>query len=325
MSYIDMHCDTLMEAYFAKQTNMYELPTAMVDVARLQKGGCMAQFFAIFLPCEDIWDWYKAPKVDDDAYIRSCASIFRETITANPAAIAFAKNDSDIEENSRQSKISVFLTVEDGRDVRGDLNRLKSYYDMGVRLLSLTWNEKNCFGSPNSRDAKVMNQGLTEFGRDAVEYMNELGMLVDVSHLSDGGFYDVAQISKKPFVASHSNSREVCGHPRNLTDDMIRTLAQKGGVAGLNFGPEFLDDTSGNEASTIKKMVEHISHMINIGGIESVAIGTDFDGIEGSLEIGSADKMPMLFAELKRQGIPESGIDKIAYQNVRRVISEVLI
>lgn len=145
------------------------------------------------------------------------------------------------------------LTVEDGRMVNGSFDRLEQLAKTGVRAIALTWNFENCFGAPNSRDPKIMSKGLSAFGKEAIEAMNELGILVDVSHLSDGGFYDVAKISKKPFVATHSDCRALAAHPRNLTDDMIRLLAQKGGVSGINFAPAFLDDTQGKQYKPHKR------------------------------------------------------------------------
>ena len=121
------------------------------------------------------------------------------------------------------------------------MNRLHTLYQEGVRLVTLLWNEENCIGSPNSKDRKIMQKGLKPFGFEVVEQMNSLGMLIDVSHLSDGGFWDVLSTSSKPIVASHSNARALCEHPRNLSDDMIRALAEKGGVIGLNFYPYFVN------------------------------------------------------------------------------------
>jgi membrane dipeptidase len=238
--------------------------------------------------------------------------------------MAPAANVRDLENNRNAGKISAFLTIENGFLVRGDLNNLKKIYDMGVRLLTLTWNDANCFGQCHSKKPEEMQQGLTEFGKEAVEYMNTLGILVDVSHLSDGGFYDVAAISQKPFVASHSDCRALAPATRNLTDDMIRILADKGGVAGINFAPEFLDADTKNPVSSIEAMCDHIMHFIEKGGIECVGIGTDFDGISGTLEIEDCTGMPRLFDALHKRGLSDDAIEKIAYRNVMRVIRDVM-
>lgn len=324
MRYVDMHCDTLMEAYFAGKEDIYSLPSAMVDLKRMQEGNCAAQFFAVFLPCDDIWEWFGKEPVSDEIYINGCETVLKNTLDRHSDILAFAGNAKDVQENLSQNKMSAILTMEDGRAVQGSMERLEEFYRRGFRLISLTWNAKNCFGAPNSRDAEIMQEGLTPFGREAVLRMNELGMLVDVSHLSDGGFYDVAKISKKPFIASHSNCRTLCNHPRNLTDDMLRVLGECGGIAGVNFGPEFLCDAPGNEESKLEYMSQHIRHMIRFGGAECAAIGTDFDGIEGKLEIGSPDKMELLFERLHKDGLSEAQIDKIAFGNAMRVMKEVL-
>ena len=323
MKYADMHCDTLMETYFAGRHSLASVPEAMTDIKRLREGECMLQFFAIFLPCADVWDWYGKEPVADEVYMKACQSILANTLSENADTVAGALTCQDIEANGQKDLLSAVLTVEDGRCVQGSMDRLEDLYRQGVRMIGLTWNAPNCFGAPNSRDSEVMSKGLTGFGKEAVRHMNEIGMAVDVSHLSDGGFYDVASISRKPFIASHSNCRALCRHPRNLTDDMLRILGEKGGVAGLNFGPEFLDDTPGNEHSSLEAMSAHVRHVIQYGGIECAAIGTDFDGIEGQLDIGSADKMQLLFHQLHRDGLTEGQIEKIAYKNVLRVFRDI--
>lgn len=220
--------------------------------------------------------------------------------------------------------MSAFLTIEDGRSVNGFMDNLQRYYDMGVRLISLTWNFKNCFGFPNSKDPKIMAEGLTDFGKDAVVRMQELGMLVDVSHLSDGGFMDVAKLAKVPFIASHSNCRTLSPQQRNLTDEMIKILADKGSVAGINFGPEFLNADVTCKNSTNELIVKHIKHFIHIGGTDCVGLGSDFDGIGGNLEVGSSDKVPMIWDLLHKKGISDDVIEKIAWKNHFRVIKEAM-
>ena len=154
--------------------------------------------------------------------------------------------------------------------------------------------------------------------------METLGIVPDVSHLSDDGFYDVADVTKKPFVASHSNCRALAPASRNLTDEMIRILAERGGVAGLNFYPGFLNRERTDQESRIACMCDHVEHMRNVGGIECVGIGTDFDGICGQLEIKDCTQMPLLFDALKKRGFSERELDQIAYKNVERVLKECL-
>ena len=241
--------------------------------------------------------------------------------------VAPARNYAELSGNRAAGKLSAFLTIENGFLVRGKFENIKKVYDMGVRLITLTWNDPNCFGFCHSANPEEMKRGLTDFGKEGVEYMQELGMLVDVSHLSDGGFWDVAELSKragKPFVASHSNCRALCPATRNLTNEMIHALADCGGVAGLNFEPSFLNADCADKLSRVTRMCDHVIHLIDKGGIECVGIGTDFDGIRGEFEIADCTDMDLLFAALHLRGLSDDAIEKIAYGNVARVVKEAL-
>jgi membrane dipeptidase len=322
-----MHCDTLMAAllHHGPGTDLWQLPGGMVDLERMLKGEVLAQFFAIFMvPESDFRSHFNMDPIPEMEYIEGCYQIFQKNLELHSDILAQARTADDILANEKAGKMSAILTMEDGVAVHGDMERLKHFYDMGVRALALTWNFKNCFGSPNSDDPAVMQEGLTDFGKEAVAYMQELGMLVDVSHLSDGGFYDVAKICKKPFVATHSNCRTLSPHRRNLTDDMIRILADKGGIAGINFAPGFLNEDTTNRNSTIDRMVAMIDHMKKTGGIDMIALGSDLDGIGGHLEIGSPDKLPLLVQALEKKHYTGDEIDKITYKNALRVMKECL-
>ena len=231
---------------------------------------------------------------------------------------------TDIErlmQNPENGKIGVIFTGEDLGVIGSDLRKLDTVYQRGVRIATLTWNHENTLGFPNSVKPQVMQERLKPCGIEAVERMNELGMVIDVSHLSDGGFRDVARISKKPFIASHSNSREITDHPRNLTDAMIKAIAESGGVIGLNFAPHFLSERG--ESSRIRDMLQHIRHIRNVGGSDVLALGTDFDGISGRLEIDSPAKMPRLSQVLTKCGMKEAEQEKMFYGNAVRVLREV--
>lgn len=323
INYIDFHCDTLMKAWMGRKKDIFA-PGGMVSLNGLREGGCRAQFFAIFMPPVNLKKIAGLFLPKDEAYIEKNLQIFQNTLERWPDILAAAKSMEDIRANWTQGKISGILTLEDGRAVNGKIENLERFYDRGIRLISLTWNHANCFGFPNSSDNAVMEKGLTDFGKEAVIRMNELGMLVDVSHLSDGGFRDVAALCKKPFVASHSNCRSLNPHPRSMTDDMIRTLADKGGVMGVNFGPEFLTENVKAKESRAQAIAAQLRHMIKIGGEDCPAIGTDFDGIGGRLEIGSPGQMPRLFETLEKSGFTAGQIEKIAYRNGERVMEEVL-
>lgn len=322
--YIDMHCDTLMRAYMNRENNIWRLPELMLDISRLKEGGNRAQFFAVFMLPEAIRKNPGPECPEDGTYIKALTEIYERSIQEHPQVIAAVKTAADYEKTVSDGRIGAFLSLEDGRWVAESLNRLQWLYEKGFRMIALTWNHENCFGYPNSSEASVMQKGLKPFGRDAIACMNELGMLIDVSHLNDGGFFDVVKLSGKPFVASHSNCRALAPHPRNLSDEMIRALAEKGGVMGLNFYGPFLNGNRKDERSRISEMLRHLRHMINVGGIEVAAIGTDFDGMEGMFEIPDCAHMQQLFIAMEQEGFTIGQIEKIAYQNMERVIREVL-
>lgn len=325
MKFIDMHCDTLMSAYNNPAYQLLHNERTMVDFTRMKQGGQMAQFFAMFLlpPGAEKYLGLDHP-IDDDDYIDQLSAALKRNVAANSDIIAMASNADEMLANWEQGKMSAILTIEDGKSINGDIDKIQKYYDMGVRAISLTWNFKNCLGSPNSKDPFVMAEGLTGFGKDAVVRMQELGILVDVSHLSDGGFMDVAKLAKVPFVATHSNCRALSPHQRNLTDEMIRILADKGGVSGLNFGPEFLNADTTSKDSTAELIVNHIKHFINVGGVECVGMGSDLDGVGGNLEVGSSDKFPLIWDLMRKEGFSEDVIEKVAYKNVLRVMREAM-
>ncbi|MBR1851888.1 MAG: membrane dipeptidase [Lachnospiraceae bacterium] len=325
MGYIDMHCDTLMLGFFRQAEDIYEIQDTHINVKRLLEAKADAQFFAAFFPKpgeDGMTHFGKMPP--DLEYFAALRKLLFDTIEKHPDEIAFAGNWADLQANRQAGKVSAFLTIEDGRAVNGSFEQLQKFYEQGVRLITLTWNFENCFGAPNSTNPAVMQKGLTEFGKEAIEVFNEKGILIDVSHLSDGGFWDVARITRKPFVASHSNARSLSPHPRNLTDEMIRALAEKGGVAGLNLNGPFLQEDISSHTSTVERMAAHVEYMYQVGGEDIIAIGTDFDGIGGELEIQHPEQLEQLFAALQKKGFSERLLEKFRRENVERVIRETL-
>ncbi len=321
--YLDMHCDTLLKGL--RGGNLFEDASAMLDIKRMKEANQGGQFFAVFFPPrpgKEVPEGSRAAMPPDDELFASARENLLHTVETHSDIIAMAYNGADLKKNRKEGKMSAFLTVEDGRNVLGDFDRLQAFYDQGVRAIALTWNFENCFGAPNSKDPGIMSKGLTPFGKEAIGVMNDLGILIDVSHLSDGGFWDVVKGTKKPFVATHSNCRALCGHTRNLTDEMIRALAEKGGVSGINFGPDFLAENNTEKICRVDDLCAHILHFIQVGGEDCVGLGTDFDGIGGTFEVGMPTEMEKLFAGLKKKGLTESQIEKVAYQNVERVIDE---
>lgn len=321
MNYIDMHCDTLSIG-LAGGKDITRIENACIDFDKLRKGGAKAQFFAAFLAKPEHAAFYGYEELPDHFTLLETMRKRLFDSLENAPDFAFASNADELKRNFDAGKISAMLSLENAELVDGkpeNINRLK---DLGISLMSFTWNDENCFGYPNSTDPDVMSKGLKTFAIESIPLINDLGIVIDVSHLNDGGFYDVAKYSKKPFVASHSNCRELSPHPRNLTDDMIRTLAECGGVAGVNFYGCFLYKDTKMRHTSLPLICDHILHMIKVGGIECVGIGTDFDGFDDSTyDIKDTSEMHLLFDELKTRGLSYDDIEKIAFRNVERVLN----
>lgn len=325
--YIDMHCDTLFKCAAYAEQQLYELPDLMVDIRRLRRADTLLQFFAVFMPPRlDDGSLEDLPGVaDEELYFQTAQDLLYKTVKENSAELLWVRSLEELLVLPDTGKLGVLLTIEDGRVLNNDIKRLDYFYEKGVRLITLTWNNINCIGYPNSAKPGLMDRGLTAFGCDAIERMNELGMLVDVSHLSDGGVRDVLRISKKPVVASHSCSRTCNPHPRNLSDALLHDLAEQGGVVGLNFSPTFLPEyPQMGGVGKISDMVRHAKHMLDIGGEDCLAVGTDFDGLMGGCEIESPLDMEKLFSALSNAGISERIVEKIVWKNAYRVLIEAL-
>jgi len=305
---IDLHCDTILLLDEAgDRANLKSNPFS-IDLKKLEKNKSLAQFFALFIELEAFEDpWH---------YFEKLYHRFTKEMDENSDLIKHVRSYDEMINND---KLSAFLTLEEGGIIGKDFNKLEKLYALGIRLITLTWNFPNSIGFPNVNGHG--DKGLTKFGKEVVEYMHSTGMIVDVSHLSDAGFWDVANISKKPFVASHSNARSIVNHSRNLTDNMIKAIADAGGVIGINFCPPFINEAG---ISTIDMIVKHMLHIINQGGIDVMAIGTDFDGIKGPLEIDDISKMYLLKDALMKKGLRDNEIDKIWQKNAKRIIREVL-
>lgn len=310
MKLIDMHCDTILRCIDTNGEVKLVKNDLCIDIQKLKKAGSLAQFFAMYVDL----DKYKEP-------MNRCLEMinkFYDEIEENRDDIAFAGSINDMKKNIAAGKISAFLAVEEGGVLEGKLQNLANLYKKGVRLITLTWNYPNCIGYPNFQ-WEHKDKGLTSFGEEVVAEMNSLGMLIDVSHLSDKGFHDVARLSKDPFVASHTNARAVEEHPRNLTDDMLKVLAEKGGVTGINLEPTFL----GN-GGTVEAMVSQICHIRKVAGIEVIAMGSDFDGTSPLTAIKDISEVGLLIAVLKKASFSEGEIEKIMYKNTERIIRDVM-
>ncbi len=327
MKVVDMHCDTIMAIYEAQKKNKtIELSQndLNISVDKMEKGDYLAQCFAMFVPLECVENAFET--------VNEMIDIFYGEIDKNKDKLSLALNYDDIINNQKQGKMSAILTIEEGGTTKGNLHFLRNLYRLGVRMITLTWNYENGIGFPNvssGRDHTIPNtkDGLTKEGIELVQEMERLGMIIDVSHLSDAGFYDVLKYTTKPFVASHSNARTKCGHVRNMTDDMIIQLAKRGGVIGINYAADFLEMPSASNpkpVSTVENMVKHILYIKDLAGIDCIGLGSDFDGIPQNLEMKDASQLALLEKALINAGINEEEIEKIFYKNVLRVFKDVL-
>lgn len=323
MNVVDMHCDTA-GLFIGENPKSLAQNEHHLDLLKMRKGNYLLQNFAIFTHFKNVENHYD--------YAMNMIKAFKAEIEKNEDEICQVYTYQDIEDNIKENKISALLTLEEGAVVKGDTEVLKDYYDLGVRMIALTWNFENGIGFPNFTPNKELDRytmlritnkenGLTDFGIQYVKKMEELGMIVDVSHLSDKGFWDVLNNTTKPFVASHSNARSVCGVARNLDDEMIVALAKRGGVMGLNFCADFIsEDGVGN----IESIVDHIDHIVQVGGIDVIGLGSDFDGIPNRQDLEDGSKMPELYDAILRRGYSKEDADKIFYKNVLRLYKEVL-
>lgn len=319
MNIFDMHCDTLYRLYFeSKDGNNLKTNSLQVDLDKLINTGAIGQFFAIFFDAKD--EKELRPGQTPWEVFTHMHKLYKEEIKKFPDLVKETLSYKDILLNKEIGAISSILTLEGAESIMGDMVKLKEAHNMGVRLMTLTWNHENELAYPN-KFKEFRNLGLKDKGIEAINLMNELGMIIDASHLSDGGFYDILKHSKKPFVASHSNARSLCDHPRNLTDEMIVALADRGGVTGLNFCSSFLD---GSSLCKIDDLVKHSLYLLNKGGEDFLSLGTDFDGIENHLEIANIGEMEKLDSALKKGGLKSSQLEKIYNKNILRVFKEVV-
>ena len=333
MKVVDMHCDTIADIHRlrAKGREISILRNDLhIDLEKLKAGDYGLQNFALFVNL--------GREKKPFAYAMSLVDTFYMEMEAHPDLIGVVRSYADIEKNWNEGRMSALLTIEEGGVCEGSLAYLRDFYRLGVRMMTLTWNYVNELGWPNvlnlegsaAMERVDTEHGLTETGIAFVEEMDRLGMIVDVSHLNDAGFWDVVKYGKRPFVASHSNCRAlVPGCPRDLSDDMIRAIAERGGVAGSNYWVGFLrspEEWKEGEtpASLVSDMVRHMKHMKQVGGIGCIGLGSDFDGIGGELEMKTAADLPLLEMEMRRQGFAESEIEAVFHGNVLRVYKEVL-
>lgn len=328
------------------------------DYERAKKGGLDAPFMSIYIPSS----YQKKPdhgRILADSLINMIEGITR----AHPDKFALAKTPADIERNTSEGKISLPMGMENGAPIGDSLSNVAYFFNRGIRYVTLTHGKDNQI-CDSSYDTTQTWNGLSPFGEQVVAEMNRIGMMVDISHVSDSTFFDVIKITKAPIIASHSSCRFFTpGFQRNMSDDMLKALGKNGGVIQINFGAAFLDSVARqNDAlrdsleallsakkltsadpeaepiieqfgkthkelySDVERVADHIDHVVKLIGIDHVGIGSDYDGVGDSLPLGLKDvsTYPNLIAALLRRGYSPEDIEKICYKNVFRVWNKVI-
>lgn len=336
------------------------------DLPRLRDAGIAGQFLAIFVHAR----WARMRPDRSFARARAQLDAVHDFVARHPDALLFATRAADVRHARALGRVAILVGIEGGHAIENSLDRLHDLYALGARYMTLTWNNGNDWAGSSIGEGGTRTGGLTDFGRDVVREMNRIGMLVDVSHVSDATFDDVLATSSEPVVASHSNARALTSSPRNLTDDQLRALARSGGLAGVNFHAAFVDSDflaalqrivravdlefaprlaaadSSDEAQAVRDamderghalasalpapplsaVVDHIVHMVDVAGIDHVALGSDFDGVGGLLPAGMQDVtcIGCLVAPLLERGFGDDDVRKLLGGNALRVMDLVL-
>lgn len=311
----DCHCDTLTELY-NKNASLYENEQHFDIKRQIALGGGL-QFCAIYVPTE-VFRYQGGLRYTLcllDKYNQEIKKLHENGIDVLQVRTA---EDAG---NVLKHKAATLLAIEEGGAIDGSLEALRCLYELGVRAMTLTWSNRNDIADGINEEAT--GSGLTLFGKQVVAEMNRLGMLVDVSHISTAGFWSVIETSTKPIIATHSNAKSLCSHPRNLNDEQIKALAQNGGLAGITFAGQFLEEDWRN--ACIESVYKHIDYMLNlIGNDDHIGFGSDFDGISHppyNIQ-GVQDYKPLI--EYLSKYYSDETISKITHQNVINLLQKVL-
>lgn len=357
---VDTHCDTPMSFSDPDFDLGKRNAEGCVDFPKMNEGGLHAEFFAVFTA--------QGPR-NDSAFnlvhqqALDILNAIHRDIEENPAMAEVATTPDDAYRIKKEGKIAAFIGIENGYPVGRDLTRIKQFYDLGARYITLAHTKNNDICDSSTDPAGAENDGLSAFGTEVVKEMNRLGMMVDISHISDKSFFDVLKASRAPVIASHSSCRALCGSPRNLSDEMLLALKENGGVIQICILGNYLRtpepnpelDSKLNELqtkygdyntlsdsvkkivrkeyreiqkkyekpATVKDVVDHIDHVVQVIGIDYVGIGTDFDGGGGVEGCRTAAEMKNITIELLRRGYSKSDITKIWGGNIMRVLGKV--
>jgi membrane dipeptidase len=345
---VDTHADTTQAITYAGADIARPQPELQVDLAKAAAGGLDAEFFSIFvLPMR-----FKPAEYFSEASRQIDA--IEKLAKANPTRVRIARTAAEVRANAQAGVLSALLGVEGGHallpgDEKTQLAHLDELARRGARYMTLTWSTSNDLGGSSSDAGEI--KGLTPFGHEVVKEMNRLGVIVDVSHVSDPTFWDAVRASAKPVLASHSSSRALTNIPRNMTDAMLKAVAATGGAVCVNFGSAFLDEAfhekegavwakqRGNlplremwrqiraDAAKISpnvplsRLVDHIQHVAKVAGVDATCLGSDFDGVPITpVGMEDASKLPALTAALRARGFAPADVEKILGGNVLRVM-----
>ena len=320
--YFDAHCDTIhrcairpsdtvgladeIRAYFADVENLRQ-NRGHVDLTRGSQFGRYAQFFALYhdpdyAPVDGLW-----------AQCLRMHDCFLREMEANTDLVRHCRSAEEVRAAAEDGKIAALLSVEGADLLDCDLSRIETVAAWGVRLFNPVWNHPNILSGTNCRDKE---RGLSEQGREFIRGLEENGIYADVSHISDPGFWDLIHMSRRPVVASHSNSRAVCDHPRNLTDDMFKAIRDSGGVVGINLYRNFVGKTG-----SMEELVAHVEHFLALDGEKTLCMGGDLDGCE-SLAGGMSgvQDVPRLYEALCQRGYSDSLLEDIFWNNLMRLL-----
>lgn len=310
MFIVDAHCDTITKIMDSKESVLKN--TCHIDLNRLSAYDNYLQFFAAFVEPAygGAYALKRAIKIIDSFYLE---------LEKHPQKLMLCTTGEEVENAISQKKIAAILSIEGGEALNGELSALRMFYKLGVRSICLTWNHRNEIADGHGEE--ITGGGLTNFGRLVVMEMNSMGMLIDISHISEKGFWDVIELSQAPIIASHSNARAICNHTRNLSDDQIIALAKNRGVMGVNFFPPFLTKAKTASLTDIIKHIEHISALV---GCDHIGFGADFDGIESTpVDILGVQDIGKVLNSLAMLNYSESDIRKIAGENFLQIIKTV--
>lgn len=310
---IDLHNDILERmvndtSYHLKHRHNYN----HTDIPRLQDGGVDVQFFSVWVSPTQYTNYFQQAQV--------MLNIFNSELSQNTNTIAQATNWNISDSLIQQNKIAAVIGVEGGHHIENSIDKLTNLYNAGMRYMTITWNNSTDW-AVSAQDSRSTTVGLSDFGRQVIRTMDSLGIIIDVSHTGIKTIQDILQVTQNPIIATHSGARALRNHYRNLYDWQIQDIANSGGVIGIVFYPYFLNGTSN---ASINDVIAHIDYIKNLVGIDYVAIGSDFDGIEVvPLGLEDTSKFPNLTEALFERGYSREDIDKILYKNFKRVFEQV--